>query len=89
MSELVVEDARMQAQKAREKCAIDNVRLARVTYERFGAEWREVWHDGDAFAECNRKLAKISDHRDEIERYKKSIAKRKSRSLVPLQHFVK
>jgi len=64
--------------KARERVAQDILRLGQVTLERHGTELVEVWQDGYAFRELKRKLEANENQKNELEKLKKQLTKKKN-----------
>ncbi|KAJ3337872.1 hypothetical protein HDU93_000372 [Gonapodya sp. JEL0774] len=92
LSELLVTQARDKARSSRRKMHENTLRLASMTMERHGIDFREHWEQGYEFSAISDQLARINKEREEIDKKKKVLAKRKaighkvlseSNSLVP------
>lgn len=55
----------------------NRLRLGQFVTERRGAQFEEVWQDGYAFAEINKKLQQINAEKEEIARSSQILRKRK------------
>lgn len=67
----------MERKQRRTKVMEDRLRLGQFVTERRGAHFEEVWVDGYAFMEINKKLEQINAERDEIARASQLLKKRK------------
>jgi hypothetical protein len=67
----------MERKQRRTKCMEDRLRLGQFVTERRGVHFEEVWHDGYAFVEINKKLTAINAERDEIARASQLLRKKK------------
>jgi tousled-like kinase len=78
----LVEALRRQAtaekNEARSRLSAESLRLGTVYYERHGASYQEMWQDGFAFRNTRVRQAQYNEQKDEIEREKKALAKRKA-----------
>lgn len=77
--ELVIHRSRQQSQERRTKTNADTLRLARLVVDS-GMSYSERWEEGYAFQEIAEKLTKIREEKDDIERRKKLLAKKKSQA---------
>lgn len=73
----------MERKQRRAKVMEDRLRLGQFVTERRGAHYEEVWVDGYAFMEINKKLQLINSERDEISRASQSLRKRKPTASGP------
>lgn len=67
----------MERKQRRTKCMEDRLRLGQFVMERRGAHFEEIWHDGYAIVEVDKKLAAINTEREEIARASQLLRKRK------------
>ncbi|XP_004348957.2 tousled-Like Kinase family member [Capsaspora owczarzaki ATCC 30864] len=62
---------------AREKCVLDSHRIVSFVMKRRGAEFVEAWQEGVAFDEHRAKMQAIVTQREELDRQRKALTKRK------------
>ena len=79
--QLLVEKSQMEKKAARQKCMQNRLRLGQFVTQRQGASFVENWVDGHAFTELNKKQEQISQEKEEIDRQRKILAKRKPISV--------
>ena len=75
--ELLIEKSTIERKDARAKCMQNRLRLGQFVTKRAGAIFQENWTDGYAFQELAKRQEEIANERDEIDRKKKMLAKRK------------
>jgi len=75
--QLLVEKSMMEKKAARQKCMQNRLRLGQFVTQRQGASFVENWVDGHAFTELNKKQEMIAQEKEEIDRQRKILAKRK------------
>ncbi|KAI9014123.1 hypothetical protein DFJ74DRAFT_681313 [Hyaloraphidium curvatum] len=81
LTELLTTQAREKAREKRRKCNENSLRLASMTVERSGMELQERWEEGYEFQEVEDKISRIAVEKEEIEKRRKLLTKR--RNLVP------
>uniref|UniRef100_A0AAY5ESE6 non-specific serine/threonine protein kinase n=1 Tax=Electrophorus electricus TaxID=8005 RepID=A0AAY5ESE6_ELEEL len=74
---LLMEKSTQEKQACREKSMQDRLRLGHFTTVRHGASFTEQWTDGYAFQNLIRQQESINQQREDIERQRKLLAKRK------------
>uniref|UniRef100_A0A668AY73 non-specific serine/threonine protein kinase n=1 Tax=Myripristis murdjan TaxID=586833 RepID=A0A668AY73_9TELE len=74
---LLIEKSTQEKQACREKSMQDRLRLGHFTTVRHGASFTEQWTDGYAFQNLVKQQEWINQQREEIERQRKLLAKRK------------
>lgn len=79
--QLLVEKSQMEKKAARQKCMQNRLRLGQFVTQRQGASFVENWVDGHAFTELNKKQEMITQEKEEIDRQRKILAKRKPLSV--------
>jgi tousled-like kinase len=77
VKELLVEKSRIERKDARAKCMQNRLRLGQFVTQRVGATFQENWTDGYAFQELSKRQEEIANEREEIDKKKKLLAKRK------------
>ena len=75
--ELLIEKSTIERKEARAKCMQNRLRLGQFVTKRAGAIFQENWTDGYAFQELAKRQEEIANERDEIDKRKKMLAKRK------------
>lgn len=75
--QLLIEKSLMEKKAARQKCMQNRLRLGQFVTQRQGASFVENWVDGHAFTELNKKQEMITQEKEEIDRLRKILAKRK------------
>jgi len=78
---LLIDKSMMEKKASRQKCMQNRLRLGQFVTQRQGASFVENWNDGHAFTELIKKQEQITLEREEIERQRKSLAKRKPASV--------
>uniref|UniRef100_A0A8C5FQZ0 non-specific serine/threonine protein kinase n=1 Tax=Gadus morhua TaxID=8049 RepID=A0A8C5FQZ0_GADMO len=74
---LLIEKSTQEKQSCREKSMQDRLRLGHFTTVRHGASYTEQWTDGYAFQNLVKQQEAINQQREDIERQRKLLAKRK------------
>uniref|UniRef100_A0A667ZFC3 non-specific serine/threonine protein kinase n=1 Tax=Myripristis murdjan TaxID=586833 RepID=A0A667ZFC3_9TELE len=74
---LLIEKSTQEKQSCREKSMQDRLRLGHFTTVRHGASYTEQWTDGYAFQNLVKQQESINQQREDIERQRKLLAKRK------------
>uniref|UniRef100_A0A8C2CC51 non-specific serine/threonine protein kinase n=1 Tax=Cyprinus carpio TaxID=7962 RepID=A0A8C2CC51_CYPCA len=82
---LLIEKSTQEKQSCREKSMQDRLRLGHFTTVRHGASYTEQWTDGYAFQNLVKQQERINQQREEIERQRKLLAKRKPPSTPSSQ----
>jgi tousled-like kinase len=77
VKELLIEKSTIERKDARSKVMQNRLRLGQFVTQRVGASFQENWTDGYAFQELAKKQEDIANEREEIDRQKKLLAKRK------------
>merc|ERR1712117_388612 len=77
VKELLIEKSTIERKEARAKCMQNRLRLGQFVTKRAGAIFQENWTDGYAFQELAKRQEEIANERDEIDKRKKLLAKRK------------
>lgn len=77
MKKLLKEKSNIEKKEARQKCMQNRLRLGQFVTQRVGATFQENWTDGYAFQELARRQEEITTEREEIDRQKKTLGKRK------------
>lgn len=77
VKELLIEKSSIERKDARAKCMQNRLRLGQFVTKRAGAIFQENWTDGYAFQELAKRQEEIANERDEIDKRKKMLAKRK------------
>ncbi|CAL9690259.1 unnamed protein product [Knipowitschia caucasica] len=78
---LLIEKSNQEKQACREKSMQDRLRLGHFTTVRHGASFTEQWTDGYAFQNLVKQQEWINQQREDIERQRKLLAKRKPPSM--------
>merc|ERR1712223_398074 len=77
VKELLIEKSTIERKEARAKCMQNRLRLGQFVTQRVGASFQENWTDGYAFQELSKRQEEIAVEREEIDKKKKLLAKRK------------
>uniref|UniRef100_A0A914XP42 Protein kinase domain-containing protein n=1 Tax=Plectus sambesii TaxID=2011161 RepID=A0A914XP42_9BILA len=77
---LLIEQSSMERKQIKAKCMEESLRLGQFKPERHGEHFRDVWSDGYAFEEMQKKLQKITNERNEIMSASSNLRKRKPSS---------
>ncbi|KAF2895698.1 hypothetical protein ILUMI_10478 [Ignelater luminosus] len=72
-----MEKSSIEKKEARQKCMQNRLRLGQFVTQRVGATFQENWTDGHAFQELARRQEEITAEREEIDRQKKLLVKRR------------
>ena len=80
--ELLIEKSGIEKKEARSKCMQNRLRLGQFVTQRVGATFQENWTDGYAFQELGKRQEGINNEREDIEKKKKMLAKRKPSEAV-------
>ncbi|XP_054165508.1 serine/threonine-protein kinase tousled-like 2 [Oppia nitens] len=75
--ELLKEKSAMEKKAARQKCMQNRLRLGQFVTQRQGASFVENWVDGHAFTELTRRQEQTAAAREEIERQRKLLGKKR------------
>uniref|UniRef100_A0A8B9LG23 non-specific serine/threonine protein kinase n=1 Tax=Astyanax mexicanus TaxID=7994 RepID=A0A8B9LG23_ASTMX len=79
---LLIEKSTQEKQSCREKSMQDRLRLGHFTPVRHGASFTEQWTDGYAFQNLIKQQEWVNQQREDIERQRKLLAKRKPPSTA-------
>lgn len=79
--QLLIEKSQMEKKAARQKCMQNRLRLGQFVTQRQGASFVENWVDGHSFTELIKKQETIQSEKEEIERQRKILAKRKPNAI--------
>ncbi|KAM6957592.1 serine/threonine-protein kinase tousled-like 2 isoform 1-T1 [Aplochiton taeniatus] len=79
---LLVEKSKQEKMACRDKSMQDRLRLGHFTTVRHGASFTEQWTDGYAFQNLIKQQERINSQREDIERQRKLLAKRKPPSMA-------
>ncbi|KAK9395749.1 serine/threonine-protein kinase tousled-like 2 [Crotalus adamanteus] len=74
---LLIEKSKQEKMACRDKSMQDRLRLGHFATVRHGASYTEQWTDGYAFQNLIKQQERINSQREEIERQRKMLAKRK------------
>ncbi|XP_037921426.1 serine/threonine-protein kinase tousled-like 2 isoform X4 [Hermetia illucens] len=77
VKKLLKEKSSIEKKEARQKCMQNRLRLGQFVTQRVGATFQENWTDGYAFQELARRQEEISAEREEIDRQKKLLMKKR------------
>lgn len=77
VKKLLKEKSSIEKKEARQKCMQNRLRLGQFVTQRVGATFQENWTDGHAFQELARRQEEITAEREEIDRQKKLLLKRR------------
>lgn len=77
VKKLLMEKSNIEKKEARQKCMQNRLRLGQFVTQRVGATFQENWTDGYAFQELSRRQEEISTEREEIDRQKKILTKKR------------
>ncbi|KAG4068709.1 hypothetical protein HA402_002400 [Bradysia odoriphaga] len=77
VKKLLKEKSNIEKKEARQKCMQNRLRLGQFVTQRVGATFQENWTDGYAFQELTRRQEEISAEREEIDRQKKLLMKKR------------
>ncbi|XP_074519481.1 serine/threonine-protein kinase tousled-like 2 [Halichoeres trimaculatus] len=79
---LLVEKSKQEKMACRDKSMQDRLRLGHFTTVRHGASFTEQWTDGFAFQNLIKQQERINSQREDIERQRKLLGKRKPPSMA-------
>lgn len=74
---LLREKSDIEKKEARQKCMQNRLRLGQFVMQRVGAQFQEIWMEGYAFQELNRRQEELATEREEIDKQKKLLAKKR------------
>lgn len=77
VKKLLMEKSNIEKKEARQKCMQNRLRLGQFVTQRVGATFQENWTDGYAFQELSRRQEEIATEREEIDRQKKILTKKR------------
>eukprot|EP00794_Sanderia_malayensis_P003299 gene3299-3782_t len=77
IKEFLVQQAKERSKTTRESTMKNNLRLGQFNTVRQGAQFVEQWHDGYAFKEITRSLEKVNRMKEELEKQRKILQRRK------------
>lgn len=77
VKKLLMEKSNIEKKEARQKCMQNRLRLGQFVTQRVGATFQENWTDGYAFQELARRQEEIAAEREEIDRQKKTLVKKR------------
>ncbi|CAB4057578.1 TLK [Lepeophtheirus salmonis] len=73
----LIEKSKIERKEARAKCMHNRLRLGQFVTQRVGASFQENWTDGYAFLELAKRQEEIANEKEEIDRKRKLLYKRK------------
>uniref|UniRef100_A0AAY4B6N3 non-specific serine/threonine protein kinase n=1 Tax=Denticeps clupeoides TaxID=299321 RepID=A0AAY4B6N3_9TELE len=79
---LLIEKSKQEKMACRDKSMQDRLRLGHFTTVRHGASFTEQWTDGYAFQNLVKQQERVNAQREDIERQRKQLAKRKPPSMA-------
>ncbi|XP_042203862.1 serine/threonine-protein kinase tousled-like 2 isoform X4 [Homarus americanus] len=77
VKKLQIEKSNIEKKEARQKCMQNRLRLGQFVTQRVGATFQENWQDGYAFQEITKRQEELQANREEIDRQRKLLMKRK------------
>lgn len=77
IKEFLIQQARQQNKDRREQAMKNNLRLGQFNTVRQGAQFVEQWSDGYAFKEISKSLEKINRMKEDLEKQRKILQRRK------------
>ncbi|BES96708.1 S_TKc [Nesidiocoris tenuis] len=77
VKKLLKEKSNIEKKEARQRCMQNRLRLGQFVTQRVGATFQENWTDGYAFQELSRRQEEIAAEREEIDRQKKLLTKKR------------
>jgi tousled-like kinase len=77
VKKLLIEKSTIEKKEARARCMQNRLRLGQFVTQRVGATFQENWTDGYAFQELAKRQEELSTLREEIDRQRKLLCKRK------------
>ena len=80
---LLIEKSTIEKKEARARCMQNRLRLGQFVTQRVGATFQENWSDGYAFQELAKRQEELGTLREEIDRQRKLLCKRKPTGETP------
>ena len=80
---LLIEKSTIEKKEARARCMQNRLRLGQFVTQRVGATFQENWTDGYAFQELAKRQEELATLREEIDRQRKLLCKRKPSAETP------
>ena len=77
VKKLLKQKSNIEKKEARQKCMQNRLRLGQFVTQRVGATFQENWTDGYAFQELARRQEEITSEREEIDKQKKTLVKKR------------
>lgn len=77
VKKLLKEKSNIEKKEARQRCMQNRLRLGQFVTQRVGATFQENWTDGYAFQELARRQEEITTEREEIDKQKKLLLKKR------------
>ncbi|XP_076297834.1 tousled-like kinase isoform X8 [Lasioglossum baleicum] len=77
VKKLLKEKSNIEKKEARQRCMQNRLRLGQFVTQRVGATFQENWTDGYAFQELARRQEEIATEREEIDKQKKLLVKKR------------
>uniref|UniRef100_A0A336MX79 non-specific serine/threonine protein kinase n=2 Tax=Culicoides sonorensis TaxID=179676 RepID=A0A336MX79_CULSO len=77
VKKLLKQKSNIEKKEARQKCMQNRLRLGQFVTQRVGATFQENWTDGYAFQELAKRQEEITAEREEIDRQKKLLMKKR------------
>ncbi|CAG7734829.1 unnamed protein product [Allacma fusca] len=77
VKKLLTEKSTVEKKEARQRCMQNRLKLGQFVTQRVGATFQENWTDGYAFQELTRRQEEISTEKEEIDRQRKLLGKRR------------
>lgn len=77
VKKLLKEKSNIEKKEARQRCMQNRLRLGQFVTQRVGATFQENWTDGYAFQELARRQEEIATEREEIDKQKKILMKKR------------
>ncbi|CAK1545292.1 unnamed protein product [Leptosia nina] len=77
VKKLLNEKSTIEKKEARQRCMQNRLRLGQFVTQRVGATFQENWTDGYAFQELTRRQEEITAEKEEIDRQKKLLIKKR------------
>lgn len=77
VKKLLIEKSDIVKKECRQRCMQNRLRLGQFVTQRVGATFQENWTDGHAFQELTRRMEELSASREELDRQRKLLSKRK------------
>ena len=83
VKKLLIEKSTIEKKEARARCMQNRLRLGQFVTQRVGATFQENWTDGYAFQELAKRQEELGTLREEIDRQRKLLGKRKPTAETP------